>query len=319
MDASIASAVMLPEPQEPESPQAPALSPTGLKRRQSSISEQDAKRARLNSIDANVPRRSSTTANDASATTSGRRERGRERRLFGAALGALSQNSATPAQKRRSEIEKRQQAQRKLEEQESDQRKLERDVRRRDQRLEYQKVFENESMRVRHANLLNMAHFLRTETEPQLYYKPWETSQDENAIIEAQITDAKEIIARELEQYEHQQEDSDEPDRHASRHGDANGDAGAGTFSSGKEPNAEMSQQHSAANGATNDSEPLPKDLEPREDHALSRINEAVSDEPAASHEQESRSTSHEAAEPSKDMDDNGEEIVEAAEDTVIY
>lgn len=148
MDGPIASAVMLPEPDsqdaEPVQPSSP--SSTGLKRRQSSISEQDSKRQRLNSIDANATRRTSTTANDGPAPTTGRRERGRERRLFGAALGALSQNSTTAGQKRRTEIEKRQQAQRKLEEQESDQRKLERDMQRRAQREKQQQVFDKEAV-----------------------------------------------------------------------------------------------------------------------------------------------------------------------------
>lgn len=148
MDAPIASAVMLPEPQESEYAQPAASPPAGQKRRQSSVSEHDPKRPRLNSIDANAnaDRRGSTN-DTSSAPGQGRRERGRERRLFGAALGALSQNSATAAQRKRSEIEKRQKAQRELEEQESDQRKLERDVQRKAQRQIEQNRFERESVR----------------------------------------------------------------------------------------------------------------------------------------------------------------------------
>jgi hypothetical protein len=146
MASSIASAVMLPEPQEPDLVQSPALSPGAHKRRQSSISEQDVKRQRLNSIDANSERPNPTAKPSAAAPP--RRERGRERRLFGAALGALSQNSATAtaAQKRRSEIEKRQQVQRKLEEEESEQRKLEREAQRKAQRQKEQKRFEKDSV-----------------------------------------------------------------------------------------------------------------------------------------------------------------------------
>jgi hypothetical protein len=147
MAGPIASAVMLPEPQEPEIVQSPALSPSAHKRRQSSISEQDVKRQRLNSIDVNTEHRNSNAKAPEAAPP--RKERGRERRLFGAALGALSQNSATAtaAQKRRSEIEKRQQVQRKLEEEESEQRKLEREVQRKAQRQKEQERFEKDSVR----------------------------------------------------------------------------------------------------------------------------------------------------------------------------
>jgi hypothetical protein len=145
MELSIASAVVLPEP---ESPPRAASPPVPQKRRQSSVSEQDNKRQRLDSIDAkgNLDRRSSTNGNSTAAPPQARRERGRERRLFGAVLGALSQNPASTAQNRRSEIEKRQKAQRELEDKETDQRKLERDVQRRAQRQREQKRFEEESV-----------------------------------------------------------------------------------------------------------------------------------------------------------------------------
>ena len=147
MDGSIASAVMLPEQQEPEYPR--SASPTaGQKRRQSSVSVADPKRQRLNSIDANanLDRRTSINGLASAHAVPERRERGRERRLFGAALGALSQNPATAAQRKRSEIEKRQRARRELEEQESDQRKMERDIKRRAQRQREQERFERESV-----------------------------------------------------------------------------------------------------------------------------------------------------------------------------
>ena len=146
MDGSIASAVVLPEPDQLDQSVQPP-SPISLKRRQSSTSDTDSKRQRLNSIEADETRRGST-ADDVSepAPTTGRRERGRERRLFGAALGALSQNPTTSAQRRRTEIEKRQQAQRKLEEQESDQRKLERDMKRRALREKQQKAFDKQAV-----------------------------------------------------------------------------------------------------------------------------------------------------------------------------
>lgn len=133
MHGPIASAVILPDELV-----APA-SPSSHKRRQSYISESSVKRQRLDGekdpeiLEAPVK-----------VTVAVRPERGRERRLFGAALGALSQNSATAAQKRRSEIEKRQQAQQRQQDEESEQRKIERLARRKEQRWSEQKRFEED-------------------------------------------------------------------------------------------------------------------------------------------------------------------------------
>jgi hypothetical protein len=138
MDGPIASAVVLPD--EPM----PPASPSSNKRRQSSATEESVKRPRLEDDAPNCDRGS---ASEVKAAAPVRRERGRERRLFGAVLGALSQApSTTAAQKRRSEIEKRQIAQRKQESEESEQRKLERVARRKVQRWKEQKRFEEQSV-----------------------------------------------------------------------------------------------------------------------------------------------------------------------------
>lgn len=137
MDGPIASAVVLPEET------LPTASPTNgnHKRRQSSVDGETSKRPRLDEEEATNGRRGSTEVKPV------RRERGRERRLFGAVLGALSQApSTTAAQKRRSEIEKRQLAQRKQESEESEQRKAERVARRKVQRWREQKRFEEASV-----------------------------------------------------------------------------------------------------------------------------------------------------------------------------
>jgi hypothetical protein len=139
MDGPIASAVVLPE--EPLSP----ASPNSNKRRQQSISEESAKRPRLGDEDA--PNGRQESAPEVKPAAPVRRERGRERRLFGAVLGALSQApSTTAAQKRRSEIEKRQLAQRRQESEEGEQRKAERIARRKVQRWKEQRRFEEDSV-----------------------------------------------------------------------------------------------------------------------------------------------------------------------------
>lgn len=307
---------MLPETEEIESPQ-PTGSPLGgHKRRPSSVSEQDQKRQRLNNVEEQssiqLDRKPIESSKPQKSIGAGRNERGRERRLFGAALGALSQNSTTAAQKRRSEIAERQKAKRVLEEQETDQRKAELAAERKVQRLKEQARFEKESMRLRHANLLQMAHFLRTRAEPRLYYKPWETTPEQDRIIEDQVAEAKETIRRETEEYESREDGHSERERHVSRNTD--------TIPTGKELDADTPPLQHTANGTTNDRGVSPKDLGWREDHA----EEAVSGENKAANQQNDAPTSHEATaadeEASRDSnDENGEEIVEAAEDTVIY
>ena len=135
MDGPIASAVVLPEELT-----IPASPPHSLKRRQSSGSEDNAKRPRPNEEEG--PKDPRDIKNGVKPAAPVRREKGRERRLFGAVLGALSHNPTTAAQKRRSEIEKRQIARRKQEDEESEHRKVERVARRRAQRVKEQEAFE---------------------------------------------------------------------------------------------------------------------------------------------------------------------------------
>lgn len=153
MDAPIASAVVIPD--ELSVPASPVNS---QKRRQESISEETAKRPRLeaDAAPSDNDRRDSDSKDTKPAPA--RRERGRERRLFGAVLGALSQNTATTAQKRRVEIEKRQLAQRKQEDYESEQRKAERTARRKEQRWIEQRRFERQSVRLGTALRLTKAY-----------------------------------------------------------------------------------------------------------------------------------------------------------------
>ncbi|KAF2015441.1 hypothetical protein BU24DRAFT_421743 [Aaosphaeria arxii CBS 175.79] len=324
MDTTIASAVVLPEP-ESESPPPPA-SPSGThKRRQSSISEQDPKRQRLNSIDQppHADRRDSITTKPSNAPPTGRRERGRERRLFGAALGALSHNTGSAVQKRRSEIEKRQKAQREIDEQENDLKRQERLKFIRVQRQKEQATFEKESTRLRHENLRHTARFLRTETEPHLYYKPWETTPEEDQRIEQQIAEAEQLIRRE------QGELNGEPNAQ----GNEDGEQIRTTHSSERDADAEPSDgkivhpitpQHlpqPTTNGGTQDEGPDPKDPERRADHAEELMDEAVNgDQVASSHEADVPAQEAMDEDAHKDlMDENGEEMVEATEDTVIY
>ncbi|PVI06385.1 hypothetical protein DM02DRAFT_582806 [Periconia macrospinosa] len=320
MDA-IASAVVLPDA-EP-SPPPSASSPPGTKRRQSSLSEQDAKRARLDDVGHSTQRRDSASKSSVPApelaTAPKARERGRERRLFGAALGALSQNSATAGQKRRLEIEKRQQAQRKLEVEESEQRKAERLAKCKAQRWREQAYFDKSSMRLRHDNLLAMAHFLKTTTEPQLLYKPWETTAEEDDRIRKQIAEAHEIIRQEVKDYSRQrdaersqavsrEEKTDQPDQTKQ------------VSQSGKETTM---QGNATANGSpTDDRVSSPINSEHLNGFSNSHLSKVVSEKPAGADNRQSEATSHQPSTEENNreaVDETGEEVVEAAEDTVIY
>ncbi|KAL1605141.1 hypothetical protein SLS60_004684 [Paraconiothyrium brasiliense] len=309
----IASAVVLPA-QEIDSPPPTAPSPTGTKRRRTSISEQDAKRARTNGNDSPTDRRDSVGSTKAAAAPPKGRERGRERRLFGAALGALSQNSATAGQKRRIEIEKRQRAQRKQEEEESEQRKQERQTKRKAQRWREHRHFEEDSLRIRHDNLLAMAHFLQTRTEPRLYYKPWETTPEEDDRIRDQIAEAHDIIRRERADFEAAQR------RYADREQDTSHDVhmvdDAEDTRSGKGYNAKTPPKPAPANGPpTNGSELSSKTSDRNDDLAQTRADALTSLEQNSTARLE-RMTDDTGKET---VEDHGEEVVEAAEDTVMY
>ncbi|KAJ5028860.1 pinin/SDK/memA/ protein conserved region-domain-containing protein [Bipolaris maydis] len=315
MDASIASAVVVPD--ELSVPASPVYS---QKRRQESFSDDPAKRPRIEADDPSGDNGRHDSGSRDTKHAPVRRERGRERRLFGAVLGALSQNTATTAQKRRFEIEQRQLAQRKQEDHESEQRRAERAARRKEQRWIEQKRFERESMRIRHDNLLSMAHFLQTKTEPRLYYKPWETSPDEDDRIQDQIAEAKDIIRHEVAEYEARQHADNQRKRHAAdemnRH--------AADSQTGKSHDADAPHATSTANGATNDSTAPPEDMEIDRRHSGDpNTNTEAKDEHTTGDTQDVRGASRDIVpeEAAKDdEDENGEDVVEeAAEDTVIY
>ena len=173
----------MPEPiSQPPSPEGPG------KRRQSSTSDSGSKRPRL-STEATRDGKDADTPASATATRrkSGQvEERKRGQRLFGALLGTLSQSSSSTAQKRRADIEKRQQAKLKLQAEEYDEKKKQQlealmVVRRREQK-KYNKQSVSIStyrlcgqgrlipgqIQMHHSNMLAMAQFLQTKAEPKL-------------------------------------------------------------------------------------------------------------------------------------------------------
>ncbi|KAL2864462.1 pinin family protein [Aspergillus lucknowensis] len=224
-EGTLASAVIVPEQENPE----PSLE-YGLKRRQSSTTEldSDTKRRRLSSqadIQDPEPAPVRTQASPKQEQDAERKrnrrdeERKRGQRLFGSLLGTLSQSSNSAAQRRRADIERKQQDKLKLQDEEYGELKK----KRREERLviwkKEQKLYEKEMMHTRHTNLLATAHFLKTKTEPVLYYKPWQLRSEDEAIIRDQIQEAEATIAREVEEFEtrnarKEQEQESEPNSH---------------------------------------------------------------------------------------------------------
>ncbi|KAL8870946.1 MAG: hypothetical protein Q9174_003128 [Haloplaca sp. 1 TL-2023] len=168
---AVASAVVVPEPDEQ-----PTEPDDGRKRRMSPISPESSKRPRLNSgvsqdrIDNSTPPiRASDRRKNGQLE-----ERKRGQRLFGALLGTLSQSSSSTAQKRRTDIEKKQAAKLKAQSDEQDEQKKERLEKTMAARRKEQKKYDKQS-----------------------FYKPWELRPSEDARVKKQIEEAEDTIQRE--------------------------------------------------------------------------------------------------------------------------
>lgn len=146
----MASAVILPDAEEEPEP----VSANPLKRRQSSISSSDSKRPRLSQEE--NPDTASAAKDGSPLQRSDRlserrrtgqlEERKRGQRLFGALLGTLSQSSSSTAQKRRADIEKKQQDKLRLQAEEDDEKKKAKlEVLTRERQRE-QKVYDRQSV-----------------------------------------------------------------------------------------------------------------------------------------------------------------------------
>ncbi|KAK5946352.1 hypothetical protein PMZ80_000494 [Knufia obscura] len=219
----IPSAVVVPNSEQPR-PQNGSASPT-LKRKLSHPTDHDRKRPRVdtNTDSLNYDDESKTSpppqpapSQPRSATTNGsatspnhRRssalgtateEKKRNQRLFGGLLGVVSGSTprSSPAHRKRDEIEARARERQKKENEEQE---AERQRRREElvaRRKKQQKVWDEESVRVRHRNMRDMAGFLRTRSQPVLYYRPWELRAEEEVIVERQKREVEEQIRREL-------------------------------------------------------------------------------------------------------------------------
>jgi hypothetical protein len=150
------------------------------------------------------------------------------------------------------------------------------------------------------------------------YYRPWETSDEEETRIQDQLAGAREVIDRELEEYETRLEKEADQDGRASRRADISHHANGSQ--NGNERNADAPREPTATNGDANGSHNSPKDQEMETIPAEDPGHEAVSVD-VPEHTLNGTVASHETTDDaSKTHDDDGEDVVEeAAEDTVIY
>ncbi|RJE21764.1 pinin SDK memA [Aspergillus sclerotialis] len=318
MAETLASAVALPDHDNlPPSPETnlkrrkssttdrdhnPDADPDNKRRRLSSQNDQSEPQSRRQSIQSPGDRRNSDRR--PSRQTGGREEeRKRGQRLFGGLLGTLSQSSNSAAQKRRADIERRQQDKLKLQYEELDEQRKKRKDELVAIRWKEKRLFEEESMRTRHSNLLAMAHFLKTRTEPVLYYKPYELRREDEDTIRDQVDEAESIISREVAEFEARYPPQDDT----------------------KENKQENRQEE------PDQSEPPALDTHPKE--AKDTANEASDTVGAETNLDQSSKVArtditptndHNAAPPDqtdvhRGADDDGGEVEEDKEDTVIY
>ncbi|KAL4871154.1 hypothetical protein BDV12DRAFT_38340 [Aspergillus spectabilis] len=307
-DGTLASAVIMPEqdtiPPSPES---------GLKRRQSSTTDfdTDTKRRRLSTqneeqeLEQHQDRQPSSPKPEPQDTERKRNRRDEERkrgqRLFGSLLGTLSQSSTSAAQRRRADIERKQQDKLKLQDEEYGELKKKRREERLALRKKEQRLYEKEMMHTHHTNLLAMAHFLKTKTEPVLYYKPWELRSGDEAIIESQIREAEATIAREVEEFDarnsqkEEQSELNEQDQPAE--------------------NSEQPQLNKDAQNA--EPEPIEQNDSGKNETNHDKIPEEAQTETAPITDNAVSATSN--PEDHRAAEDDGGEVVEDNEDTVIY
>ncbi|KAK3077530.1 hypothetical protein LTS18_009995 [Coniosporium uncinatum] len=333
----VASAVVVPDAPSP-APEPLETPEPSLKRRQSSTSESSMKRRRLSTED-DGHIKSEANGYPVKLEENGERTRQREppsrrkssqleerkrgKRLFGGLLNTLSQSSASPAQRRRQDIEKKQHAKLRQQEEEHSQRNQERldkllAIRRREQWK-----FEEQSMRIRHDNMLNLAHFLQTKTEPKLYYKPWELRPEDEERIKDQIEEVEDIIDREVGEFEARRaKEAPELHRRKEKKLDTNGVKSCAN----EEAPVEVEQK----DDPVGDAPPTQAvDITTTTDDGANMANPNTEDheteettkewQEAQQEGQDAEEANEEQADVDMDKEDAGDIVVEGEEDTVIY
>lgn len=113
----------------------------------------------------------------------------------------MNRTGGNSQQKKRLEIERRQQERANNQRLEDDKRRAERLAKLKHSREIQQITFDEQVMQTRHATMLSQARSLKTRSRPEIYYRPWEPTESQERIILKQVKDAKDAIADEIEQF----------------------------------------------------------------------------------------------------------------------
>ena len=158
-----------------------------------------------------------------------------------------------------------------------------------------------------------MSNFLTTTTEPKLYFKPWELLPEQEDLINRQREDVDVQIDQELDDFDQvrqswQNEDANGHSHHQDTTSTHTQDAPNGTnhpAESATEPGVLQDQDRDHVATADPETEPNPLSAS-----AAETIEEKEAREQAAEDDDRQRKES---------IDDTGDIVVEADEDTVIY
>ena len=240
-----------------------------------------------------IPRSASAALKPVSAVE----EKKRSQRLFGSLLGTLSQSIVRPnaAHRKRDEFEARQRERLKREHEEQDaEHKRKRDDLFRSRKRQQQK-WDADAQKLRNADIRANACFLKTTSEPVLYYLPFDIRDNERVQILRQKDEAEALI-RELSRHPHG-ERSMEAD--LTKHENDTDEQPNGTPNSMHAPDNDPAQQKTDKSEATQE---------------LINADEGLSNKP------DENTCDVPDFDLARGVDDNhGEELVEGQEDDLIY
>ncbi|KAH0272051.1 hypothetical protein KCU91_g6960, partial [Aureobasidium melanogenum] len=311
-DSVVASAVVLPD----ATPSSPRRSPdrsqtpearAGTKRRQSSAPRDSPKRQRLS------PSPDRSRQEEHAPPARERRpvkpvdEKKRTQRLFGGLLGGLGQTrpvNSQAAKRRAEQEERRRQKEQELSERQTERLELLNVARRKEQRR-----VDEDSMRIKHESMKAMSNFLVTSTEPKLYFKPWELLPEQEDQINRQREDVDVQIDQELDDFDQvrQRWQNEDANGHTDHQGTASTD--------------EQENSNGANHAAVSTTEPAndrdqAADADPGTEPAPMSAIAIESTEDKQAREQMADDADRQRKE---SIDDTGDIVVEADEDTVIY
>ncbi|ETS83699.1 hypothetical protein PFICI_05575 [Pestalotiopsis fici W106-1] len=257
-----------------------------------------------------------------SPTTTDRRqsasieEKRRGKRLFGGLLSTLSQtNKSSSQQRKRHDVERRQQARVSQQKTEDDAHREARLAKLKATRQREQIAWEERVLRTKHDHVTNTARFLQTESEPKIYYLPWELTSRQEALIKDQIRDADELVEKETREFKQRKAQrltalGVPPSKPDSEHVPVSEPAPVPAPDSG--PESQTASADPTAEPPT--SIPGKVDIELVSDHSTHRDNPT---ETADGHvtDHASKAGLHQE----RDNDDTEDIIIKGDEDTVIY